>query len=94
VWESVISQVSYHMMSYDRHGKEVHKPCSSCISSIEKSNRNFIEFSLSITKQRVVGLILAWSLAFLQWPCSDSNLDVINKSLPSRYDIILIENIF
>jgi len=27
------------------------------------------------------------------WPCSDGNLNVINKSLPPRYDIILIENI-
>ena len=27
--------VSHHMMSHDRHGKEVHRPCSSCISSIE-----------------------------------------------------------
>jgi len=30
---------SHHMMSHDRshdrHGKEVHRPCSSCISSIE-----------------------------------------------------------
>ena len=32
-------KVSYHMMSHDgshnRHGKVVHRPCSSCISSIE-----------------------------------------------------------
>jgi len=31
--------VSHHMMShdgsYDKHGKVVHRPCSSCISSIE-----------------------------------------------------------
>ena len=27
------------------------------------------------------------------WTCSDSNLNIINKSLPPRYDIILIENI-
>jgi len=61
-----MSQVSQsYDGSHDRHGKEVHRPCSSCISSIEKSNGNSIEFSLSITEQRAVGFILAWSLAFL-----------------------------
>jgi len=51
VRESIMSQVSHshitwqkvtashHMMSHDkshdRHGKEVHRPCSSCISSVE-----------------------------------------------------------
>ena len=66
VQESVMSQVSQsYDGSHDRHGKEVHRPCSSCISSIEKSNGNSIEFSLSITEQRAVGFILAWSLAFL-----------------------------
>ena len=56
-----------HDGSHDRHGKEVHRPCSSCISSIEKSNGNSIEFSLSIAEQRAVGFILAWSLATLQF---------------------------
>ena len=60
----------YHMtmsqsQSHDEHGKIVHRPCSSCISSIGKSNRDSIEFSLSIAKQRAVGFIPAWSLAFL-----------------------------
>ena len=27
--------MSHHMMSHDRHGKIVHRPCSNCISSIE-----------------------------------------------------------
>ena len=54
-----------HDGSHDRHGKVVHRPCSSCISSVEKSNRSSIEFSLSITEQRVVGFIPAWSLATL-----------------------------
>ena len=27
--------MSHHMMSHNRHGKIVHRPCSSCISSIE-----------------------------------------------------------
>jgi len=66
-WQEVT--VSHHMMShygsYDKCGKVVHRPCSSCISSVEKSNGNSIEFFLSIAKQRAVGFILAWSLAFL-----------------------------
>jgi len=61
--------VSHHMISHDRShdkcGKVVHRPCSSCISNIEKSNRDSIEFFLSITEQRAVGFISAWSLAFL-----------------------------
>ena len=56
---------SHHMMSHDKCGKVVHRPCSSCISSVGKSNRDSIEFSLSITEQRAVGFIPAWSLAFL-----------------------------
>ena len=43
----------------------MHSHNSNCIYSIAKSNRDSIEFSLSIAEQRVVGLILAWSLAFL-----------------------------
>ena len=30
---------SHHMMSHDRHGKIVHRPCSSCISSVENLTR-------------------------------------------------------
>jgi len=54
-----------HDKSHDRHGKEVHRPYSSCISSVEKSNRNSIEFSLSNTDKGVVGLIPALELASL-----------------------------
>jgi len=36
---SVTVSQSHHMMSHDgshdRHGKVVHRPCSSCISSVE-----------------------------------------------------------
>jgi len=42
----------------------VHSHNSNCIYSV-KSNGNSIEFSLSITEQRAVGFIPAWSLAFL-----------------------------
>jgi len=56
---------SHNVTSHDRHGKVVHRPYSSCISSVRKSNGNSIEFSLSIAEQRAVGFILAWSLAFL-----------------------------
>jgi len=62
-WQEVTA--SHYMMSHDRHGKEVHRPCSSCISSVEKSNKNSIEFSLSNTDKGAVGLILALELASL-----------------------------
>ena len=48
------------------HNNKVHGHNSNCIYSVAKSNGDSIEFSLSIAKQRVVGFILAWSLAFLQ----------------------------
>ena len=47
-------------------GDKVHSHDSNCIYSVVKSNGNSIEFSLSIAEQRVVGFILAWSLASLQ----------------------------
>jgi len=43
----------------------VHRPCSSCISSVEKSNENSIEFSLSNVDKGAVGLIPALELASL-----------------------------
>jgi len=45
----------------------VHSHNSNCIYSVAESNGNSIEFSLSITEQRAVGFIPAWSLAFLQY---------------------------
>ena len=54
-----------HDESHDRHGKIVHRPCSSCISSVEKSNGNSIEFSLSNADKGAVGLIPALELASL-----------------------------
>ena len=68
-----------HNGSHDRHGKVVHRLCSSCISNVRKSNRNSIEFSLSIAKQRVVGFIPAWSLAFLQVLGSESEREIQDK---------------
>jgi len=66
---SVTQSQSHHMMSHDkshdRHGKEVHRPCSSYISSVEKSNENSIEFSLLNADKGAVGLILALKLASL-----------------------------
>ena len=57
------------MMSYDkshdRCGKEVHRPYSSCISSVEKSNGNSIEFSLLNTDKEAVSLIPALKLVSL-----------------------------
>jgi len=40
---------------------------TSCISSVEKSNENSIEFSLSNTDKEAVGLILALELASLTY---------------------------
>ena len=59
------SQYHITLMSYDKCGKVVHRPYSSCISSVGKSNGDSIEFSLLIAEQRAVSFILAWSLAFL-----------------------------
>jgi len=43
-----MSQVSHHMIkSHEGCGKIVHRPCSSCISSVQEINENSIEFSLS-----------------------------------------------
>ena len=70
-----------HDGSYDKCGKVVHKPYSSCISSVEKSNRDSIEFSLSITEQRAVGFILAWSLAFLQEASTGSRCQLDSPTL-------------
>ena len=55
VWRSVTSQVLHshshmtrshsitsHDRSYDRHGKVVHRPCSSCISSVENLMRTLL----------------------------------------------------
>jgi len=44
---------------------KVHSYDSNCIYSVAKSNRDSIEFSLSIAEQRAVGFIPAWSLASL-----------------------------
>jgi len=44
---------------------KVYSHNSNCIYSVAKSNGDSIEFSLLIAEQRAVGLIPAWSLAFL-----------------------------
>jgi len=43
----------------------VHSHNSNCIYSVAKSNRDSIEFPLSIAEQRAVDFIPAWSLASL-----------------------------
>jgi len=45
---------------------KVHSHDSNCIYSVVKSNEDSIEFFLSITEQKAVGFIPAWSLASLQ----------------------------
>ena len=59
VWESVMSQSvtqlqSHYKISHNEYGKIVHRPCSSCISSIQEMNENSIEFSLSTQTWRVI----------------------------------------
>jgi len=55
-------------------GDKVHSHDSNCIYSVAKSNRDSIEFSLSIAEQRAVGFIPAWSLASLHDPAADQIL--------------------
>jgi len=58
-----MSQVSYHITkSYEEYGKIVHRPYSSCISSVQEINENSIEFSLSTQTWRVIKSSQAKSL--------------------------------
>ena len=59
------SVMSHKMKSCDNCGKVVHRPCSSCISSVQEMYENSIEFSLSSADKGVVGFILAQELAIL-----------------------------
>jgi len=45
-------------------GKIVHRPCNSCISSVQELNKDFIEFSLSTQTWRVIKLSQAKLLHF------------------------------
>jgi len=54
-----------HDRSHDRHGKEVHRPCSNCISSIENLTGTLLSSLGQLLNKRAVGFIPAWSLAFL-----------------------------
>jgi len=53
------------MKSHNNHGKVVHRPCSSCISSVQEIHESSIEFSLSSADKGAVGFILAQKLAIL-----------------------------
>ena len=66
-------------------GDKVHSHNSNYIYSIAKSNGDSIEFSLLITEQKVVGLIPAWSLAFLHILPKR-----MNGKLPSKLAIELL----
>jgi len=46
----------------NEHGKIVHRPCSSCISSVQELNKNSIEFFLSTQTWSTVELFQAKSL--------------------------------
>jgi len=65
--------VIYHMKkieSHDECGKLVHRPCSSCISSVQKLNKNSIEFSLSTWTWSVIKSSQAKSLYKVQALCT------------------------
>jgi len=38
--------MSHEIGSYDECGEVVHRPCSRCISSVQKLNKNSIQFFL------------------------------------------------
>jgi len=47
-------RVMSHDESHDEYRKVVYRPCSSCISTVQKLNKNSIEFSLSTQTRSVV----------------------------------------
>ena len=59
------SVMSHRMKSHDNCGKVVHRPCSNCISSVQKMHEDSIEFFLLSTDKEAVGFILAQELAIL-----------------------------
>jgi len=85
---------SYKVMShdrlYDKCGKMMYKPCSSCISSIEKSNENSIKFFLLTQIKSRIKLLRLSSYIFL---CTKSkkkrNINNSLAILPS-YNILLL----
>ena len=54
-----------HDGSHDRHGKVVHRPCSSCISSIENLMGTLSSSSCQMLIKRAVGFIPALGLVIL-----------------------------
>ena len=59
----VTSVMSHKIKSHDNCRKVVHRPCSSCISSVQEMHENSIEFFLSSTDKGAVGFIPAQELA-------------------------------
>jgi len=57
--------MSHRMKSHDNCGKVVHRPCSNCISSVQKMHEDSIEFFLLSTDKEAVGFIPAQELAIL-----------------------------
>jgi len=62
-------------------GDKIHSHNSNCIYSVAKSNGDSIEFSLSISEQRAVGFIPAWSLASLHMAMRTREKGTINSRL-------------
>jgi len=60
----------YHMTkSHADCKKVVHRPCSSCISSVQEINENSIEFSLSTQTWRVIKSSQTKSLQWAMAKC-------------------------
>ena len=52
----VLHHKCHSVTLHEECGKIVHRPCSSCISSIQEINKDFIEFSLLTQTWRVIKL--------------------------------------
>jgi len=52
---TALHHMTSHDGSHDRHGKVVHRPCSSCISSVENLTRTLSSsFCQSLNKEQLV----------------------------------------
>ena len=63
-------------MSHDECGKVVHRPCSSCINSIQELNKNSIKFSLLTWLRSRIKCLLLSLTSWMNW----STWDFINRS--------------
>jgi len=69
-------------------GDKVHSHNSNCIYSVAKSNRDSIEFFLSIAEQRAVDFIPAWSLASLQLPYFPQHNSITERAIAIIFEMV------